>query len=60
MKGKLGGGGVEPKILENAWSGGIGMKIGEKISTSPRYGIDITGTDKLSLGELRGRVNSKN
>ena len=25
-----------------------------KISTSPRYGIDITGTDLLSLGELGG------
>ena len=25
-----------------------------KISTSPRYVIDITGTDPLSLGELRG------
>ena len=31
----------------------------EKISTSPRYGIDITGTDLLSLRELEGRVNSK-
>ena len=30
-----------------------------KISTSPRYGIDITGTDLLSLGEFGGRVNSK-
>ena len=30
-----------------------------KISTSPRYGIDITGTDLVSLGELGGRVNSK-
>ena len=29
-----------------------------KISTSPRYGIDITGTDLLSLGELGGEVNS--
>ena len=26
----------------------------EKISTSHRYGIDITGTDLLSLGELGG------
>ena len=25
-----------------------------KISTSPRYGIDITGTDLLSSGELGG------
>ena len=30
-----------------------------KISTSPRYVIDITRTDPLSLGELGGRVNSK-
>ena len=30
-----------------------------KISTSPRNGIDIAGTDLLSLGELGGRVNSK-
>ena len=30
-----------------------------KISTSPRYGIDITGTDLLSLRELGGGVNSK-
>ena len=33
-----------------------------KISTSPRYVIDITGTDRLSFGELGGgaRVNSEN
>ena len=33
-----------------------------KISTSPRYMIDITGTDPLSLGELGGGegVNSEN
>ena len=30
-----------------------------KISKSPRYVIDITGTDPLSLGELGGSVNSK-
>ena len=30
------------------------MKLGGKISTSPRYGIDITGTDLVSLGELGG------
>ena len=30
-----------------------------KISTSPRYVIDITGMDPLSLGESGGRVNSK-
>ena len=28
-----------------------------KIIASPRYVIDITGTDSLSLGELGGRVN---
>ena len=31
-----------------------------KISRSPRYVIDITGTYPLYLGELRGRVNSEN
>ena len=30
-----------------------------KISTSPIYVIDTTGKDPLSLGELRGRVNSE-
>ena len=30
-----------------------------KISTSPRYMIDIAGTDTLSLGELGARVNSE-
>ena len=30
-----------------------------KLSTSARYGIDITGTNLLSLGELGRRVNSK-
>jgi len=30
-----------------------------KISRTPRYVIDITGTDLLCLGELGGRVNSK-
>ena len=30
-----------------------------KISTSPRNGIDIAGTDLLSLGELGGGGNSK-
>ena len=32
------------------------MKLGGKISTSLRYGIDITGTDLLSLVELGGGV----
>ena len=30
------------------------MKAGGKKITSPRYRIDITGTDLLSLGELGG------
>ena len=32
----------------------------EKISTSPRYVIDITKTDPLSLGELGGVFILKN
>ena len=35
------------------------MKLVRKISRSPRYVIDITGTDLLCLGELGG-INSKN
>ena len=31
----------------------------EKISRSPRYAIDITGTDLLCLGELGGGGNSE-
>ena len=30
-----------------------------KISTSPRYGIDITGKGQLSLGELGGGLIKK-
>ena len=30
-----------------------------KITASPRYVIDVNGTNPLSLGELRGRVNSE-
>ena len=30
-----------------------------KISTSPRYVIDITGMDLLCLGELGGGINYK-
>ena len=30
------------------------MKLGGKISTSPRYVINITGMNPPSLGELRG------
>ena len=36
------------------------MKLGEKISTSPRYVIDITGTDPFSLGEMEGGLILKN
>ena len=32
----------------------------EKISRSPRYVIDITGTDLLCLGELGGGIILKN
>ena len=32
----------------------------EKISTSPRYEVDITGTDPLSLGESGGGLTLKN
>ena len=32
----------------------------EKIITSPRYVIDLTGTDPLSLGELVGGLILKN
>ena len=36
------------------------MDLVRKISTNPRYVIDITGTDPLSFGELGGgRVNSE-
>ena len=31
----------------------------EKIITSPRYMIDITGTDPLSFGVVGGGVNSE-
>ena len=37
-----------------------GRNLTGKISTSPRYVIDITVTDPLSLGELGGRDNSDN
>ena len=45
----LGGGGMgKPKILETLRVEDR-MKLDGKISTSPRYMIDITGTDPLSL-----------
>ena len=33
---------------------GLGWNLVVKIVTSPRYVIDLTGTDPLSLGELGG------
>ena len=47
--------------------GGGGLKSWEtlrvegsgKIITSPKYVIDVTGTDPLSLGELGGGLNRK-
>jgi len=50
--GGIEGGGA--KILENAQSGGIGMRLGGENSTSPRYVINITGLDPLFFGALRG------
>ena len=35
------------------------MKLGGKNKTSPRYMIDKTGTDVLSLGQMGGGVNSE-
>ena len=43
-------GGGKSKISENAWSGRIGTELGGKNKTSPRYVIEITETDPLSLG----------
>ena len=36
------------------------MKLGGRISTSPRYVIDTTEMDSLSLGELEGVLIWKN
>ena len=41
----------EPKIFENRVEGS-GLNLAGKISTSPRYMTDITGTDPLCLGQL--------
>ena len=38
---------------------GSGRNLVGKISRTPRYVFDITGTDYLCLGELGGRVNSE-
>ena len=40
--------------MENAESGGFGMKLCGKTSRSLRYVIDIIGTDPLYLGERGG------
>ena len=39
---------------------GSGWNLVGKISTCPRYVIDITGKDPLSLGELGGGLILKN
>ena len=39
---------------------GSELNLVGKISTSPRYGSDIIGTDLLSLGELEGGLILKN
>ena len=39
---------------------GSGLNLVGKIIKSPRYVIDITGTDPLSLGELGGWLILKN
>ena len=35
------------------------MELGEKISTSPRYVIDITETESALFGGVEGGVNSE-
>ena len=55
--GRFGGGNLKSwKTLRVEKSG---LKLVGKISTRPRYVIDITRTDPLSLGELGGGVNSE-
>ena len=58
----LGGGGVGRGNLKS-WKTlrveGSGRNLVGRISTSPRYMIDITRTDSLSLGELGGGHNSE-
>ena len=47
----LGGvGGGNLRSWKTLKSGEIGIKLGGKIKTSPRYVIDIAGTDLLPLG----------
>ena len=59
VKGMLRGGGRNLNSWKKLRVEGSGWKLVRKISTGPRYGIDITGKDLLSLGELEGEVNSK-
>ena len=54
----LGGIGGDLKSWKTLRVEGSGWNLARKISTSPIYVIDITGTDPLSLGEW-GRVNSE-
>ena len=59
VSGNTGGvGRGKPKILENRVKGSGSNLVG-KISTSPRYMIDLTGLDLFSLGELGGGHNYK-
>ena len=52
VKGKLGReGGRNQKSWKTLRVEGSGRNLVGKISTSPRYEIDITGTGPLSLGE---------
>ena len=46
--GELGGGNL--KSWKTLRVEGLGLNLVGKISASPRYMIDITGTDPLSLG----------
>ena len=57
--GELGGGGGNLKSWKTVRVEGSGWNLVGKIITSPRYVIDITRTDPLSLGELGRRVNSE-
>ena len=54
---KLGGGGVwrgKPTTWKTLRVEGSGCNLMGKISTSPRYMIDITEMDPLSVGYLGG------
>ena len=55
--GGIGGGGIKSWKTHRVEGSGLNLVV--KIIISPRYVIEITGTDPLSLGELGRRVNSK-